>query len=167
MDHGFTLCHHRIVHLICLHSTFFLAWIVLPIQMEYHSSGHFTFYSKVRWTASETIHVVSDSSHSKQMKDAFMRLALAALLALAAGIFYIIYMVSTSGGSLYQVVGFMMAMGNTYGVLLITVLLGNGLVALPKRLWTMANIDGELQRLYMSVSIGRVNRSAICLCGCD
>lgn len=86
-----------------------------------------------------------------------MRLTLAALLALAAGVFYIIYMVSTSGGSLYQVVGFMMAMGNTYGVLLITVLMGNGLVALPKRLWTMANIDGELQRLYMSVSTRRMH----------
>ncbi len=81
-----------------------------------------------------------------------MKLALAGLLALAAGLFYIIYMVSTEGGSFYQVLGFMMAMGNTYGVLLITVLMGNGLVALPKRLWTMGNTDSELQRLYMSVS---------------
>jgi hypothetical protein len=45
----------------------------------------------------------------------------------------------------------MMAMGNTYGVLLITVLMGNGLVGLPKRLWIMGNSDEELQRLYISV----------------
>ena len=28
-------------------STFFLAWFVLPMQMEYHNSGHFTFLEKV------------------------------------------------------------------------------------------------------------------------
>ena len=28
-------------------STFFLAWLVLPVQMEYHNSGHFTFIEKV------------------------------------------------------------------------------------------------------------------------
>ena len=29
-------------------STFVLAWIVLPIQMEYHNSGQFNFSEKVR-----------------------------------------------------------------------------------------------------------------------
>lgn len=28
-------------------STFFLAWVVLPIQMEFHLSGHFTIQEKV------------------------------------------------------------------------------------------------------------------------
>ncbi len=28
-------------------STFFLAWIILPMQMEYHNSGHFSFNEKV------------------------------------------------------------------------------------------------------------------------
>ena len=28
-------------------ATFFLAWIVLPIQMEFHNSGYFNFYGKV------------------------------------------------------------------------------------------------------------------------
>lgn len=41
-------------------------------------------------------------------------------------------------------------MSNTYGVLLITVLMGSGLVSLPKRLWNMADIDNELKRLYIS-----------------
>jgi hypothetical protein len=45
-----------------------------------------------------------------------------------------------------------MAMGNTYGVLLITVLLGSGLVGVPKRLWMMADDAGELMRMYISVS---------------
>ena len=29
-------------------STFCLAWLVLPIQMEFHSSGYFTTYEKVK-----------------------------------------------------------------------------------------------------------------------
>ncbi len=81
-----------------------------------------------------------------------MRLFMAGLMAVAAGVIYILYMVFSGGGSFSQVLGFMMAMGNTYGVLLITVLMGNGLVALPKRLWTMGSTDNELHRLYMSVS---------------
>ena len=28
-------------------STFILAWVILPMQMEYHNSGHFTFADKV------------------------------------------------------------------------------------------------------------------------
>ena len=44
-----------------------------------------------------------------------------------------------------------MAMGNTYGVLLIICLMGNGLVALPRRLWQLGNAEGELIRLYLLV----------------
>lgn len=111
-------------------STFFLAWVVLPVQMEYHSSGHFHFWGK--------------------LLDAFRKLLLALALALVAGVIYIIYMSATGGGSASHMLAFMMAMGNTYGVLLITVLMGSGLVALPKRLWTMADSEAELCRLYIS-----------------
>ena len=42
-------------------------------------------------------------------------------------------------------------MGNTYGILLITVLMGSGLVSLPRRMWYYADIDMELNGLYMMV----------------
>lgn len=58
-------------------------------------------------------------------------------------------MLSTSKGSFSQVLGFTMAMGNTYGVLLITVLMGSGLVGIPKRLWLMSDVEGELTRVYL------------------
>lgn len=45
-----------------------------------------------------------------------------------------------------------MAMSNTYGVVLIIIMMGNGLVSLPKRLWEMSDYEGELIRLYLSVS---------------
>jgi hypothetical protein len=43
-------------------------------------------------------------------------------------------------------------MGNTYGILLITVLMGNGLVGLPRRMWYYADTEGELNLLYMMVN---------------
>lgn len=42
-------------------------------------------------------------------------------------------------------------MSNTYGILLITVLMGNGLVGLPRRLWHWADTERELNSLYMTV----------------
>ncbi len=85
------------------------------------------------------------------MWDSIYRLVLAGILAVLAGIIYIIYLVSTSGGTFSQVIGFVMAMGNTYGVLLITLLMGNGLVALPMHLWRLGDIDKGLRELYLSV----------------
>lgn len=75
------------------------------------------------------------------------------MLAALAGVVYIIYMVSTTGLSLYEVVGFSMACSNTYGVCVIIFLLGNGLAALPRRLWEMSDDTMELRRLYISVRV--------------
>lgn len=110
--------------------TFFLAWAVLPVLTEFHSSGNFTASSKLR--------------------DAVFRQALALLIGGGIAIVYIIYQVSIGKGSFSQVLGFMMAMGNTYGVILISLLLGHGLVAVPQRLWMMADTESELQNLYIS-----------------
>lgn len=92
------------------------------------------------------------------MKDAILRNILFGILAAIAGFIYIVYTVSASHASLSKVIGFLMAMGNTYAVVLIIVLMGNGLVGIPKRLWEMSNYDGELIRLYMSVSIATTYR---------
>lgn len=72
-------------------------------------------------------------------------------LAGLAGVIYVIYMVASGSGSINQVLALAMALSNTYGVLLITVLMGSGLVGVPKRLWLMADPQQEIQRLYLSV----------------
>lgn len=111
-------------------STFVLAWVVLPVQLEYHSSGHFSFREKLH--------------------DALRKNIYALVIAATAGVVYIMYNVVTGNGSPYQVINFMMAMGNTYGVFIIIVLMGSGLVGLPRRLWQLADSEKELSRLYMS-----------------
>jgi len=94
------------------------------------------------------------------MWDSVYNLIFSGILAVLAGVIYIIYLVSTSGGTFSQVIGFVMAMGNTYGVLLITLLMGNGLVALPMHLWRLGDIERGLRELYLSVrSITTTSRS--------
>lgn len=66
-------------------------------------------------------------------------------------------MVATSGLTFKEIISFTMAMSNTYGVLLITVLMGSGLVGIPKRLWNMADSEGELRRFYVSVGLSLLN----------
>lgn len=65
------------------------------------------------------------------------------------GFVYFVYMMARSRWSLTQIVSFTMALGNTYGLLLLTACLGSGLVALPKRLWEKSCVTEELQRLYI------------------
>jgi len=110
-------------------STFCLAWVILPLQMEYHNSGQFTVVEK--------------------LQDAVIKNMSFYIFAGLAGLVYVVYMVSTNEASLSQVISFLMAMGNTYGVLLITVLMGSGLVGLPRRLWQTGDVETELRRLYM------------------
>lgn len=74
------------------------------------------------------------------------------IIELVLVILFILYMVTTEGSkATINFIAFMMAMGNTYGVILIILLMGNGLVALPRRLWQMGNTENELNRLYLSV----------------
>jgi hypothetical protein len=85
------------------------------------------------------------------MKDAFRKLCLTGTAAIIAGVLYTVVMVSTRSGSFSEVIGFGMACSNTYGVFIIIFLMGSGLVALPRRLWQLADYEAELQRLFISV----------------
>lgn len=99
--------------------------------MEFHSSGHFSFQDKLKDAATKLLHF--------------------GIIAIIAGIVYVAYMISyASAGTLSHIITISMAMSNTYALLLITVLVGNGLVGVPKRLWMMSDTEMELSRLYIS-----------------
>ena len=48
-----------------------------------------------------------------------------------------------------NVIPVLITFGNTYGLLMVSVLLGYGLVALPRSLWRQAKPDLELRRTYI------------------
>jgi hypothetical protein len=108
--------------------TFVLAWVVLPLQHDYHRSGYFLPLDK--------------------MRDAIRRNLLFYSSIGALGLVYIVIASLKKNSTIG--VGFLMALGNTYGILLLCFFMGNGLVGLPVRLWQMSDDEGELQRLYLA-----------------
>ena len=69
---------------------------------------------------------------------------------------YVIYLVSSGHGTVSQVLGFTMAMGNTYGVLLLSLLMGNGLVAIPLSLGSESfalAVAGPTHRIHQAVPV--------------
>lgn len=109
--------------------TFSLAWILLPVQMEYHASGEFSILSK--------------------LIDAVYKNFMFGLLVCCTLIIYLIYELITTEKATVQVYVFLMAVGNTYGVLLLVVLAGSGLIGVPRRLWEMTEFDSELERCWL------------------
>jgi hypothetical protein len=71
------------------------------------------------------------------------------LLLTVVAVVFLIYMLAESTLTFTQIVAFVMALGNTYGLILLTAFLGSGLVALPKRLWELSDSSMELKRLYI------------------
>jgi len=94
--------------------TFFLTWIVLPVTYAYIESGYFTFGDRLL-----------DALHAQ------LRTAFVAVVALVAFVAFLL----VQGDTLAGVQGLLMALGNTYGLLFVVVLLGNGVVEIPRRLW--------------------------------
>lgn len=114
-------------------TTFFLAWLVLPITRESLLSGHFTF--------------------RQRLKDGCRRSFRSIFLMSIMGIISIIAMaISLKSFHMFTIVlPVLMALGNTYGLLLVSLLLGNGLVNIPKKLWREACPSKELRRAQIMV----------------
>ena len=62
---------------------------------------------------------------SLQLKEAFLKLIVSGIIAMVAGIVYFIVMLSSGSGSLYQIIGFTMAMSNTVSIIIIKLYIYN------------------------------------------
>ncbi|CAM9512871.1 unnamed protein product [Ectocarpus sp. 12 AP-2014] len=113
-------------------TTFLLAWVILPILYQAWNAGELTWAERIRRAVRLNI---------KQY------LAMAVLL-----VVFVIYLVVSGQTSAGSVSGFMMALANTYGLLFIILLLGQGLIQVPRQLWETSFNDTELQRLYFNAT---------------
>jgi len=84
-----------------------------------------------------------------QFRDAVWKNVTYGAIAAVVAAVYIIAEVSSGKGSVTNIVGFMMAAGNTYGLLLIILLMGSGLVNLPRKLWQLSDYSAEQMRYYL------------------
>ena len=116
-------------------TSFLLAYFILPIARETLLSGHFSLISR--------------------LKDGTYQSLRSMLLQLCCGIISIFAMAVhlKTFHFVKIVIPVLMALSNTYGLLLVSLLLGNGLVNIPKKLWRMACPANELRRVRI-VSCG-------------
>eukprot|EP00584_Thalassiosira_punctigera_P012780 CAMPEP_0172548706 /NCGR_PEP_ID=MMETSP1067-20121228/17934_1 /TAXON_ID=265564 ORGANISM="Thalassiosira punctigera, Strain Tpunct2005C2" /NCGR_SAMPLE_ID=MMETSP1067 /ASSEMBLY_ACC=CAM_ASM_000444 /LENGTH=677 /DNA_ID=CAMNT_0013335961 /DNA_START=460 /DNA_END=2493 /DNA_ORIENTATION=- len=116
-------------------TTFFLAWLVLPVARESLLSGHFTLWQRLKDGLSRALRMLS--------------------LMVVSGVVSVIAMAVylKSVRMVTVVLPVLMALGNTYGLLLVSLLLGNGLVNIPKRLWRQACPANELRRTRIMAPI--------------
>ena len=109
-------------------TTFFLAWLVLPVARLTLLSGHFALHRRLR-----------DGAYRS-----FRSILLMLFFGAASVIGMAVHLKSLRLVTI--VLPVLMALGNTYGLLLVSLLLGNGLVNIPKMFWRMACPANELRR---------------------
>jgi hypothetical protein len=110
-------------------TTFILAWLILPITRESLLSGHFSL--------------------QQRFKDGVAKSIRGIMIMICMGTVTIIGMAIhlKSVRLVTTVLPVLMALGNTYGLVLVAVLLGNGLVNIPKKFWREACPASELRRV--------------------
>lgn len=109
-------------------TTFLLAWLILPITRETLLSGHFTLFQRIH------------NGFKKSIKSIFFMSVCGFIAVIAMAIHLKSFHLVTI------VLPVLMALGNTYGLVLVSLLLGNGLVNVPKRFWREACPANELRR---------------------
>jgi len=105
-------------------STFLLAWSVLPLSRQFLMDGHFTPLSRLKHAAVKTVKIY------------ILMLALSVIAMIWLAISY----------HTFDVIPVLMAGGNTYGLLLVSLLLGYGLIDLPRKMWRRSCPELELRR---------------------
>mmetsp|Transcript_60755 Transcript_60755/g.166852 ORF Transcript_60755/g.166852 Transcript_60755/m.166852 type:complete len:246 (-) Transcript_60755:968-1705(-) len=107
-------------------STFVLTWLVLPVLNDAWYAGEFTW--------------------SKRFMSAIkINLKFYAVTGVL-GIIFGLYIVITGKATISGLSDFLMVFGNTYGLLLVIALLGNGLIEMPRELWRMRDPVKQLAR---------------------
>ncbi|OQS05823.1 hypothetical protein THRCLA_20519 [Thraustotheca clavata] len=108
--------------------TFLLSWAVLPILIEFSQSGAFTTRQRLKFSIQ------------------FLARHYAVLL--MGGVILFAYLIIVDHFTITGVIGLLMALGNTYGLLWIICLLGYGLVNIPRKIWSFADPRGRLRSVY-------------------
>lgn len=108
-------------------STFVLAWVILPLVREMLLSGEFTTWNR--------------------FKDGIRIMIIGHLILLGAVTLFIFWLAMHLHE--WNVLPVLITLGNTYGLLIVAVLLGYGLVAIPRGLWRDADPKYELRKVYI------------------
>lgn len=107
--------------------SFFLSWFLLPIVASYAISGAFGPLKKLRSALKDRLLLWGGS---------FL------FMAVCAG--FLTYQFNLTW---FAVMGIVESLGNSFGLLVVIVMLGHGLVEVPRYLWQSANHDQQLKSI--------------------
>ena len=110
-----------------------ICWCVLPVIQEYEMGGEFRFGPRLRWAIFRHVRVF--------------------LAAGVVGIALIVYLSIEDDLSLTQLPAILVALSNTWGLFLTMVLLGYGLVTVPRELWADGDLAKELKYLQYKATV--------------
>mmetsp|Transcript_42536 Transcript_42536/g.96281 ORF Transcript_42536/g.96281 Transcript_42536/m.96281 type:complete len:622 (+) Transcript_42536:199-2064(+) len=110
-------------------STFLLTWVVLPVLYEAWYAGEITWMGRFK------------SALKVNLKFYCLTLVL--------GVVFGVYLMVSNNMTLSAVSDFAMLFGNTYGLLLVIALMGNGLVELPRAIWRFRDNERAIQRVQL------------------
>lgn len=108
-------------------ATFLLCWVLCPLLIEYEAAGDFTMVRRLR---------------ASLRKNAAWCAGYAVLSVL------LLIWLSVGGGAHGSLGAWCIAASNAWGLLVSTVLMGYGLVAVPRHLWRLASPADQLSTLY-------------------
>jgi len=112
--------------------SFWFTWLIIPLQQSYFNSGDFTFKGKL-WFA---------------VKENLLFYAVAGVVFLAL----MIYIAAANGLGSGQIADLGMGLANLWGLAAAVLLLGYGLVEMPRFLWYLTDDNKNLDLLYFKVA---------------
>lgn len=127
--------------------TVFLCYILVPLLMEFETAGDFRFRARLK---------------TSLRRNCAWYVVYFILLVLLL-IFIPNTWMSADGheqGKLSSLKGFCISASNTFGLLVLTLLMGFGLVGLPRNLWLASDTTGKLRNLHARVTSQNVARLA-------
>lgn len=111
--------------------TFIMSWLGFPILQTYSLAGDFTVWEKFVRSVKENIYI-------------YIAMAI-------VGSIFLIALAITVGISLQDLLKLVMALANAYGLILVVVLMGYGLVDIPRYLLRKASRDKMLEHYHAQI----------------
>ena len=113
--------------------TFFLSWIILPFMLEFYNSGKVTIVDRI-----------IDS-----LKRNFKFYAIVSTIAIIG----LCLVIAVGNININDLPGLLISMCNTYGVMIIMILLSDGLIELPKYFWNYCDFDYRMKLLAFTYDV--------------
>lgn len=107
--------------------TFLLTYIIIPVVQEYINAGDFTKCQRLRTS----------------LKINIVFYGILGLIGAGA----LLYVIIVKGYDLWELVPVLISLANTYGLVLIVLMMGYGAAEVPKGIWRRSNPETELRRV--------------------